>query len=833
MQQSDILWLLVCSGLVFLMQPGFMCLESGLTRSKNSINVAIKNLADFGLSVGLFWSFGYALMFGTSLSGLIGSNGFFLNIEGESSLAVFFLFQAMFCSTATTIVSGAVAERMKFKAYLVSTILVSSFIYPIFGHWAWNGVYLGKAAGWLEKLGFVDFAGCSVVHSVGGWVSLAALFVIGPRTGRFPSKGPPRKIHGSNLSLSVLGAMLLWIGWLGFNGGSTLKFNDQVPEIIVHTVIAGVTGMVTTLVLGWRQRKIPEAELLINGSIVGLVSVTASCHIVNTPEAALIGAIGGAVMMLTVYWLERWRIDDAVDAVAVHAGGGVWGTLAVALFGDPELLLTGLTKTNQLLVQLLGIGVCFLWAFGLSWLVLYLTNRFFPLRVTVEEEKVGLNVSQHRAKTEIYELFKAMDFQTQTKDLSLRVPVEPFTEVGLIAERYNQVIDALQEAVMVTEGIVKTATDAIITFTQPQLEILTANPSAEKIFGYSCQQLVGMSVLMLLEWQTNYTDNGDALLDLLLKVGRHELVGRHVDGSRFPLEATVTEAKFRGGSFYTSTFRDISQRKQAEIAIAKANQEITLLNQRLQAENLRLGAELEVTRRLQQMLLPKEEELSQIPSLEIAGFMEPAEEVGGDYYDVLIENGRVKIGIGDVTGHGLESCVLMIMVQTAVRTLLIAQETDPVKFLSILNRTIYENVQRIGSEKNLTLSLLDYQQGQLCLSGQHEEVIVVRTSGRIERIDTIDLGFPVGLEPDISDFVNETRVNLQLGDVVVFYTDGITEAENLQRVQYGIRRLTQVVKRNRQSSALEIKQAVIEDLRQHISEHKLLDDVTLLVLKQK
>jgi two-component system sensor histidine kinase ChiS len=253
----------------------------------------------------------------------------------------------------------------------------------------------------------------------------------------------------------------------------------------------------------------------------------------------------------------------------------------------------------------------------------------------------------------------------------------------------------------------------------------------------------------------------------------------------------------------------------------------------LTAENLRLATELEITRQLQRMLLPREGELESIAGLDIAGFMEPAEQVGGDYYDVLQHNGSVKIGIGDVTGHGLESGVLMIMVQTAVRTLLTNNETDPAKFLSVINRTIYDNVQRMNSDKNLTLSLLDYQQGQLRLSGQHEEIIVVRTDGSVERIDTIDLGFPIGLEADIADFIAQTQVQLHSGDVVVLYTDGITEAENLAGEQYGIERLCEIARCNREHSAFDIKQAVIDDVRSHIGEQKVYDDITLLVLKQK
>jgi two-component system sensor histidine kinase ChiS len=253
----------------------------------------------------------------------------------------------------------------------------------------------------------------------------------------------------------------------------------------------------------------------------------------------------------------------------------------------------------------------------------------------------------------------------------------------------------------------------------------------------------------------------------------------------------------------------------------------------LKAENTRLAAEIEITRKLQQMLLPRERELGSIAALEIAGFMEPAEEVGGDYYDVLTANGHVKIGIGDVTGHGLESGVLMIMVQTAVRTLLSNNETNPTRFLNTINRTIYDNVQRMNSDKNLTLSLIDYQPGQLCLSGQHEEIIVVRADGALERIDTIDLGFPIGLEEDIADFVAQTQVQLYPEDVVVLYTDGITEAESIAKEQYGIERLCAVVRNNRHYSACDIKQAVIDDVRTHIGQQKVYDDITLLVLKQK
>ncbi|HEY9770829.1 MAG TPA: SpoIIE family protein phosphatase [Coleofasciculaceae cyanobacterium] len=267
--------------------------------------------------------------------------------------------------------------------------------------------------------------------------------------------------------------------------------------------------------------------------------------------------------------------------------------------------------------------------------------------------------------------------------------------------------------------------------------------------------------------------------------------------------------------------------------LAKANQKISKLNNRLQAENTRLSTELEITQRLQTMLLPKEKELNQIKVLEIAGFTEPAAEVGGDYYDVFQHQGRVIIGIGDVSGHGLESGVLMLMLQTAVRTLIENNETNPKQFFEVLNRTIYKNVQRMDSDKNLTLSLVDYCDGVLSVSGQHEEILIVRAGGVIERIDTVDLGFPIGLEETIEDFVFQAQIPLQQNEVVVLYTDGITEAENRLGVHYGLKQLCTVVQQNWQQSAQNIRQAVIQDLRSHIGVEPLYDDITLVVFKRK
>ncbi|WRH65429.1 MAG: SpoIIE family protein phosphatase [Planktothrix sp. GU0601_MAG3] len=273
--------------------------------------------------------------------------------------------------------------------------------------------------------------------------------------------------------------------------------------------------------------------------------------------------------------------------------------------------------------------------------------------------------------------------------------------------------------------------------------------------------------------------------------------------------------------------------KQRTGQLAEANQEISSLNTRLESENLRMGAELDILREMQQLILPRPQELAEIQDLDIVGYMEPADEVGGDYYDILTTHGVVTIGIGDVTGHGLESGILMVMIQAAVRTLKEVQEQNPVRFLNTLNRMIYYNIQRMNSDKNLTLAILNYSENILSISGQHEEVLIVRQGGNIERISTMDLGLPIGLDEDISEFISHTLITLNSGDGVVLYTDGITEAKNMQKKFYGLEKLCSIISQNWHREAEKIKNAVIEDVKLFMGEQKQLDDITLLVIKKK
>lgn len=313
MPATDQIWLLVCIGLVFLMQIGFMCVESGVTRSKNNINVAIKNLTDFSIAFSLYCIIGFNIMYGPSLGGLIGQPS---SVDfTDPAIVTSLLFQAMFCGTAATILSGAVAERCAFVGYIAITLVVALVIYPVFGHWVW-AQEAGGPTGWLRGLGFYDFAGGGVVHALGGAVALAAILVIGPRDGRFLESGSARRFNGSNLPQTMLGVFLLWLGWLGFNGGSVGGFEDTVPLVVLNTMLGGALGAISALVVTWAINGKPSAFLGMNGALGGLVAVTAGADLYAPIEAGTIGAIGGIVVYAGDRVLEYCRLARILHAVA-------------------------------------------------------------------------------------------------------------------------------------------------------------------------------------------------------------------------------------------------------------------------------------------------------------------------------------------------------------------------------------------------------------------------------------------------------------------------------------------------------------------------------------
>ena len=439
----DSIWILMSALLVLFMQAGFLCLETGMVRNKNSINVALKNLTDFIFGIAIFWLFGFGFMFGDSYCGIIGSNQFLLNTNNPSTIS-FFFFQAMFCATAVTIVSGAIAERVKFSSYLVIVAITSSCIYPVIGHWGWGGALSDGGEGWLEILGFRDFAGATVVHGVGGWVALSCLLIIGPRNGVFRD-GKPMRLPWSNAPIVILGTMILWFGWFGFNGGSLFAFNDHTSLIIVRTLLAPVAGSITLVIVSYYRHKRLLIDYPINGVLSGLVSITACCHYVSIRESVLIGCIGALFCQLAIHTLEHYKIDDVIKAVPVHLVSGIWGTFSVGLFGDLNLLETGLGRFQQIQIQFLGIVACGLYSFTASYLILRIVNLYFPLRVSKDDEYIGLNVAEHKEGTILFSMLDVMDRHKKNEDLDKRLKVEDFTEIDHIAHRYNEVMDTLRD----------------------------------------------------------------------------------------------------------------------------------------------------------------------------------------------------------------------------------------------------------------------------------------------------------------------------------------------------------------------------------------------------
>jgi len=444
--EIDVFWILICACLVWIMQAGFLCLETGLTRSKNNINVALKNIVDNSTSIFIFWLLGFSIAYGTPFGApLDESSNYYLFSSSENNVNAFFVFQAVFCSTCCTIVSGAAAERLRFIMYPVAVLLIGGLIYPVAVHSAWSGGIFGNEPGWLQSLGFYDFAGSSVVHSTGGWVALALIIIVGPRLGRFDAEGRPITIQGSNLTLSALGVLVLWFGWLGFNGGSTYSFNSDIGIILSNTLIGGATSLVATLAICHYRKGSPAPEDLFNGALGGLVSITASANVISSQDAALIGLINAPIVLFASRLLLRLRMDDVVGAVPVHLAAGIWGTLAVGLFGNLDLIGSGYNRWQQTGVQALGAAFIAAWAFGISYSVLSLVNRRLALRVSREDELIGLNISEHHAASELYELIAYMKDQSESEAIRANAPTNLFSEVGVIGMAYNEVMDRLRE----------------------------------------------------------------------------------------------------------------------------------------------------------------------------------------------------------------------------------------------------------------------------------------------------------------------------------------------------------------------------------------------------
>jgi ammonium transporter, Amt family len=404
----NMIWVLIAAILVIFMNAGFAMLETGFCRQKNAVNVLTKNLIVFALSTISFWAIGFSLMFGDIGNGFIGAGGWFLSSNEPKTygitvglpVAVFFLFQVAFAGTAATIVSGAVAERIKFVDFIIFSLLLVGIAYPITGHWVWG------PGGWLYNLqgedgGFRDFAGSTVVHAVGGWAALTGAAILGPREGKYRD-GRTNAIPGHNMSIATLGCLILWIGWFGFNPGSQLAVDEAVPFIAVTTNLAGAAGGIAATVTSWAKDGKPDLSMVINGILAGLVGITAGCAYVNYWGAVIIGLVAGVLVVYAVSFFDSIRIDDPVGATSVHLVNGIWGTLAVGLFADPSTLPGyevaglffggGITQLVNQLIGTLAVAAFTIVFSAVAWMIL---KAVFGLRVSPEEEIQGLDIGEH------------------------------------------------------------------------------------------------------------------------------------------------------------------------------------------------------------------------------------------------------------------------------------------------------------------------------------------------------------------------------------------------------------------------------------------------------
>lgn len=404
----DLVWTLIAAFMVFFMQAGFAMVETGFTRAKNAVNILMKNMMDFSLGSLAYWAVGFALMFGADSAGLFGTDGFFLSTAGPGTSEGlqrigFWMFQVVFAATAATIVSGAMAERTKFIGYLVYSVVISAFIYPVAGHWIWGG-------GWLASLGFVDFAGSTVVHSVGGWAALAGAVVLGARTGKYTrhnGKKVSKAIPGHNIPLASLGVFILWFGWFGFNAGSTISgTNLSIATIAVTTNLSAAAGAAAAMLVAWIRFKKPDASMTLNGALAGLVAVTAPCAVVSPSAAVIIGLAAGVIVVVAVEIIDKvLHVDDPVGAISVHGVCGAFGTLCVGLFAEaPYASAAGLGEINGLFhggglgllgVQALGVLSVFVWTSATAFAMYWLIKKTVGLRVSREEELRGLDIGEH------------------------------------------------------------------------------------------------------------------------------------------------------------------------------------------------------------------------------------------------------------------------------------------------------------------------------------------------------------------------------------------------------------------------------------------------------
>lgn len=513
----DAIWILVCGFMVLDMQAGFLCLEAGLARAKNAANVALKNVSDICVTALSYWLLGFGLMFGASAGGMVGTSWF---APGASAVALdiapYVFFQMAFASTAVTIVAGAVAERASFPAYLGLSIAMAALIYPVAGHAIWGGAFLTGQEGRLAALGFLDFAGATVVHSVGGWAALVFCIALGPRLGRFARTGRrARRFDPSSMSQAALGIVFLWIGWAGFNAGSALAYDESVAPIVLRTMLGAAAGGVTAMIASYLLLRHPSAHLMLGGVIAGLVAGTAGIDIFTAVDAVIAGALGALAMIGARFVLIWFRVDDVVDAAPVHLAPGIVGTLLVAVLADVEALPAG-GRLAQFAVQALGVAAVGLWTVAGTGLALWALSRVVQLRVGAREEFVGLDAAEHRISNAFLDLVQEMKSHQRTGRFSSRVTVEPSTDIGVIAYRYNRVLDRVEveigkrmEAVKNEREMRRLMADSYAALEQAQ---------KESVHAARHDRLTGLGNRLLLDEITSAAGRGDPATLLVIAV---------------------------------------------------------------------------------------------------------------------------------------------------------------------------------------------------------------------------------------------------------------------------------------------------------------------------
>ena len=575
-QPASIAWVMMAGALVLMMQAGFMMLEAGLVRSKNSINVAQKNLLDFVFAALAFALVGFMIAFGRD-SGFgfgLDADSFLLSHLNTADIA-FFSFQVMFCGTAATILSGATAERLRLSAYVIASVVIGALIYPVFAHWAWGAALQPSASAFLANRHFVDFAGSTVVHATGAWVSLAGCLVLGPRIGRFGTDGRPNRIAGHSTVIATAGTLLIFFGWLGFNGGSTFEANAAVGGIVANTVLAGAAGGAAGYLLCLRGDGVTYPEHILYGLLGGLVAITAGCHLLTPGGAILMGALGGGAAIGTNAFIERrFRIDDALGVIGIHGVAGIVGTIGLAFLAPVERLPAG-GRLAQFDIQALGAMVNFLWVFCISYILFRLLDAVRPIRVSAADEERGLNQSEHASAIGLGGMEHTLERIVRgTADLGARLPVLVGEETERLTRLFNAFLDNLetnelqhrsieearrasQEAERLTT-LADAASEGILLLAEGRIR--DANPAAQRLLRVDAAPEFHPHIMEFVA-EADRSRFADALQTIEAEPFQVEM---HGEAGSIPVEVKLKSILFRGMEMVIVALTDLSARRAAE-----------------------------------------------------------------------------------------------------------------------------------------------------------------------------------------------------------------------------------------------------------------------------